>query len=579
MGTYRKPNLNTRLRVKRNRDAAHNDVKVLFSLLPGPKNSEVNPFEFQGLVGREESLTASIRKRRLIDSFLKKYPVPKVGVNPRENAKEKFLSYELLCSHTNENLRRLRTTPQSGDSYLQTIMLMAQSKIGTILGDFSLSELLKESSWGPGTTSSCKGSKTDNAAKFASRPEVSREFLGYARLLMPLLPAWSASLCDVDYGVIANPMMPLVKGNRVTFVPKTSEIHRVIAVEPHINSFFQSGLGRIMRKRMRKHGIDLNDQSLNQRLAHLGSVSNNLATIDLEGASDCVSIELVRDLLPPRWFDWLDASRSHYGTLDGEEIRYQKFSSMGNGFTFDLESIIFYSLSWAVCVHEGYNPFWVNTFGDDIVVPSGIYERVASVLAQVGFKVNLTKSFSNSPFRESCGKEYWCGHSVRPIYLKRLMLSDLSWIQLANSLLLLAHSWADFKGLDVSLKTAYDFCVSRVPPDLRKYRVPAYVLSEDNTWVGNSDTAGLFGNFSDAVPVRPSQADRVRSGWDGWLCKGILTIPITQFSNSRSVLIGGIFKAKQQGNDIPVREQVSYREGTYFIPHEWYDVGSWVSVS
>jgi len=455
---------------------------------------------------------------------------------------------------------------------------MAQVKIGQILGDFDIEDLLRASRWGPGTTSSCKGSETDNAAKFASRPDVTPEFLEKARLLMPLLPAWSALLADVDYGVIVNPMMPLVRGNRVTFVPKTSKIHRAIAVEPHILSFFQLGLGSLMRERMLRFGLDLNDQSLNQRLAHLGSILNDIATLDLEGASDTIAIELVRDLLPPKWFSWLNACRSHYGTLDGEEIRYEKFSSMGNGFTFDLESLIFYSLSWAVCAQEGYNPFWVNTFGDDIAVPSGIYDKLCEVLSSVGFVVNPEKSFSNSPFRESCGKDFWFGHDVRPIYLKRLMLTNLDWIQTANSLLLLAHKWAGGSGLDASLRTAYDFCISRIDERLTVYRVPAFVRSETNDWVENSDTAGLFSNFSDATPRLPKGNSKM-SGWDGFLCNGLVSQPVSHYNNSRSVLIGGIFKPKQFGNEIPYREQVVYREAEFFIPHEWYEVGSWASAS
>lgn len=574
MVPYRKPNLNSLLREKRTRDAAHIDVETLYSLLPRPKDSKANAFEFQSLVEVEVGVTiSSIRRQRLLDSFLKKYP-GFTGKDPRGAAKVKFLSYESRCSFTNRSLRNLRTECNKHTQYLQTILLMAQCKIGQILGDFSIGELLKESRWGPGTTSSCKGSSTDNAAKFASRPDVNPEFLETARLLMPLLPAWSALLADVDYGVIANPMMPLVRGNRVTFVPKTSEIDRAIAVEPHVTSFFQLGFGQMIRKRMLRAGIDLNDQTLNQRLARLGSICNDLSTIDLEGASDTVAIELLRDLLPPKWFSWLNACRSHFGKLDGVEIRYEKFSSMGNGFTFDLESLIFYSLSWAVCVHEGYNPFWVNSFGDDVVVPSGIYDKVCEVFTSAGFVVNSTKSFSNSPFRESCGKDYWLGHDVRPVYLKRLMLTNLDWIQTANSLLLLAHRWANFEGLDASLRTAYDFCVSRIDKRLTVYRVPAFIRNESNEWVENSDTAGLFSNFSDASPRRP-KANGKMSGWDGYLCKGLASRPVSQYNNSRSVLIGGIFKPKQFGNEIPLREQVVYREAEFFIPHEWYEIGSW----
>jgi hypothetical protein len=192
-------------------------------------------------------------------------------------------------------------------------------------------------------------------------------------------------------------------------------------VEPTVNSWFQQGIGAMIRKRMkRRTAVDLDDPSVNRRLAHLGSLTDDLATVDLSSASDLISKKLVFDLLPQDWSMWLDATRSHRVEIDGKWIELEKFSSMGNGFTFDLQSLIFYAIVTAITELEGYNPFWVHVFGDDIVVPSGVKDRLLAVFGELGFQVNVTKSYFDGPFRESCGKDYYLGHDIRGVYCKRL---------------------------------------------------------------------------------------------------------------------------------------------------------------
>jgi hypothetical protein len=41
-------------------------------------------------------------------------------------------------------------------------------------------------------------------------------------------------------------------------------------------------------------------------------------------------------------------------------------------------------------------------------------------LEALGFQINQHKSFFEGPFRESCGKDFFRGFSVRPVYLKTL---------------------------------------------------------------------------------------------------------------------------------------------------------------
>lgn len=232
--TYQLKSLATRLRVYRSEEA-HRDVVTLFSLLPGQDRSvRINstPVKKPG----RTHCTHLFEQDLLFNAILSKY----IGFKKRgtrEAAKKKFLFYEARCGETNSRIRGWREGSEI-DPFLSSVMFTAQKKISKILGSFSMVKLLELSRWGPRTTSSCKGLRLSAAEKFASSPETTASFLPRARLLMPLLPSWSAALADCDYGTLVNPMYKCIKGNRITFVPKTSAIDRVIAVEPHINSFF-----------------------------------------------------------------------------------------------------------------------------------------------------------------------------------------------------------------------------------------------------------------------------------------------------------------------------------------------------
>jgi len=222
-------------------------------------------------------------------------------------------------------------------------------------------------------------------------------------------------------------LFKIVPGNKLDYVPKNYKSDRTIAKEPSMNMFIQKGFGSVIRKRLKRKGINLNDQSTNQFLAGLGSVTGSLATIDLSMASDCVSVELVRFLLPRDWFDGLDACRSKSGVDEsGRIVTYQKFSSMGNGFTFELESLIFWAIVSSVCDirYTGIGRESISVYGDDIICPSAAARDVLRVLAVCGFEANLDKTFYEGPFRESCGKHYHNGHDVTPFYWKK-SINDL----------------------------------------------------------------------------------------------------------------------------------------------------------
>lgn len=241
-----------------------------------------------------------------------------------------------------------------------------------------------------------------------------------------------------NLGVRGTCEIVLVRGNEMFTVPKDTTIDRVACKEPDINMFLQKGVGDFIRRKLRMNGIDLNDQTRNQELARMGSISGDLATVDLSSASDSVTTELVHAFLPPLWSSLLDDIRSPVTRVRGEDHVNEMYSSMGNGFTFELESLLFWAVARAVCYVTNVSGT-VSVYGDDLILPSDAYHDLEWVFRILGFKVNPEKSFWSGPFRESCGGHYHNGHDITPFYLRKPIerLTDL--IQILNQI----RKWSD----------------------------------------------------------------------------------------------------------------------------------------
>nr|UJQ85406.1 MAG: hypothetical protein 3 [Leviviridae sp.] len=240
---------------------------------------------------------------------------------------------------------------------------------------------------------------------------------------------------------------------RVITVPKTLKTPRIIAIEPTCMQYVQQGLmakfveyiespfvGSNSNRNVGFGVVGFTDQKPNQLLACEGSLSGDLATLDLSEASDRVSNQLVRTMLEnyPNLAEGVDASRSRKAEVRGHGvIRLAKFASMGSALTFPIEAmvfstIIFIGIARALAEQEGRESRTlvdtdlimryrssVRVYGDDIVVPVRFVQWVVDALESYGFKVNSNKSFWTGKFRESCGKEYYDGHDVSVVRVRR----------------------------------------------------------------------------------------------------------------------------------------------------------------
>ncbi len=222
----------------------------------------------------------------------------------------------------------------------------------------------------------------------------------------------------------------VVRGSRLAFVPKDREKRRSICTEPGLNMFYQLGLGSYLQQLLLRWGsISLSDQpDVNRELARLGSIDGSFGTIDLSSASDTISRRLIDEVLPTSIREYVTWLRSPFTRYKGNWIELHMISSMGNGYTFPLQTVLFFAMVQAAYRVNGLKlsrkgrgrlPSF-GVFGDDIIVRREAYDDVLRLLHLAGFTPNHDKSFNTGLFRESCGHEYYSGTMVRGVYIKSL---------------------------------------------------------------------------------------------------------------------------------------------------------------
>lgn len=385
---------------------------------------------------RDYCIDRDFFKDLLATKFLSKY---KGFSNPSldEVALSGFKAAEEKCKQTNQSFRDYYAGRESALTVWNGVLIRAQQKILRMIGESP--DLLYVSSlcrWGPGATATLKGEQVRLDKKVLEpRLSVTHAALPLARAVVQSDLHWLQARIPDVWGPLSllEGEFSVIDANRVVTVPKDGKTNRVIAAEPTLNGYLQQGVGRFLRQRLKRFGIDLDDQGVNQALAKRARY-DGLSTLDLSAASDSISRGLVASLLPPEWFDLLDNLRSPNSILpDGERIRNEKFSSMGNAYTFELESLIFYALCSAA--QEDLPDQFTAVYGDDIVVPATSYDVVVACLEACGFAINSSKSYKDGLYFESCGRHYFDGSDVTPIYQKEVVSDTAQAIRLANRIL------------------------------------------------------------------------------------------------------------------------------------------------
>lgn len=330
-----------------------------------------------------------------------------------------------------------------------------------------------------------------------------------------------------------------VQGSRFSTVPKNNKVRRPINVEAFGNLIVQRHIGAQIREVIKSNFYDLD------RLAevHANRISNpNLATIDFSNASDSISLALVKFLVPKRFFKLISQARSSF--ILGPDDQYyplNKVSSMGNGFTFELMSLIL------VAIARQFDPT-ASVFGDDVIIEKKYAEDFISVCTAVGFNVNLDKSFVDGPFRESCGANYHDGEGYIESY-------DFTWITNPGELVVTLNKLYRLARVYPSFKTVHDKVMLLIPKAMQRgpsidldrdqfyltavlenkrdnegkpiYDFPSYIVAK--AAVGEKITSQQVLNYLQALNYDPDSFVRVK----GWKFVEKLRTPTTRALWSR----------------------------------------------
>lgn len=277
--------------------------------------------------------------------------------------------------------------------------------------------------------------------------------------------------CDAEMQRFQKYGFRKVPGGKIFFATKNAEISRTCCTEANLNMLIQKALGAFIEDRLGSDfGIRLKTQpDYNRELARRGSIDGSFGTIDLVSASDCMGFHLLDRDLPSGFLKAaLMISSSRLAVLpDGKTVDLNMVSTMGNGFTFALQTLVFACAVRAAYTCMGFPCQDPSTefgvFGDDIVVRREVYNFLAAELNALGFQVNLAKSYNVGPFRESCGYDYFNGRNVRGVYV-----SSLETLQQIYSLINRLNRWSAFHGIrlphTISLLMSWCQVKHLVPP-------------------------------------------------------------------------------------------------------------------
>lgn len=225
--------------------------------------------------------------------------------------------------------------------------------------------------------------------------------------------------------------------SRATTVPKDSRGPRVISMEPLEIMFIQQALKSYLYDTIERHPatsgrVNFASQDVNREFCQMASMSRTFQTLDLKEASDRVSLWLVEQLFPEPWIEMLNACRSTHCDYSGKVVELRKFAPMGSAVCFPIESLIFYALAVActrpILLRRDIDcDALVRVYGDDLIVPSGLYGKVRRIFKELHLELNEDKCCTSTiPWRESCGYDSFLGENVAPLRIKHRWRPKLS---------------------------------------------------------------------------------------------------------------------------------------------------------
>lgn len=217
------------------------------------------------------------RYLRQISAFFKKNAIFASEGDCFERALQSFVDAESLCFETNRRLKPHVGFPDSCQEFAQEVNKMIRY-ISNVLGDYQafineLPHLVKVTS-----------GATAHSSRRSSLPQQKMRLKMYAT--GPCKPYLSALYRYYGFSTFK---VKKTSMNRVELVPKNWKTHRTIACEPEGNLPFQLAFDTYAKRRLRRYGIDLRDQSASRELAKHASINGDFVTVDFSSASDTIA--------------------------------------------------------------------------------------------------------------------------------------------------------------------------------------------------------------------------------------------------------------------------------------------------
>lgn len=162
----------------------------------------------------------------------------------------------------------------------------------------------------------------------------------------------------------------------LVFVPKSWKALRIITPLTLLSLFYSFGLGEQITRSLVNVGINLScQQSLHRKLIKKYSINLSHVTADLSSASDSITDALLMQLLPADWYQPITRCLTSRYTYKGQTVESLSVAPMGNGLTFPLQTLVFYSITRAIgnlCGSRGL----ISVYGDDLIYPRRVHRYV-----------------------------------------------------------------------------------------------------------------------------------------------------------------------------------------------------------
>jgi len=236
-----------------------------------------------------------------LSAFLRKYPFKGSSDSRQRSAVDGFLKAEQSCSDYNKSGYKSVLSLNPAYCMEEALPLMRSFIERVLTNSVNIEECFATSRHGPGGSLDTIGDRISAYYKWSSFPySVTKSAVPYAKLLISSDERWLQAIksayhhahpngnhCVIDMQVIFKWAFRVVKGNKITFVPKDARKDRPIAIEPLLNMMLQLGVDGYIRTHLKTVGVNLDSQEKNQYFAYLGSCLGNVhrfSTIDLSAA-------------------------------------------------------------------------------------------------------------------------------------------------------------------------------------------------------------------------------------------------------------------------------------------------------